>query len=95
MTIVITAAVVVALVVYFAVLFMLIYTVLMYFYDIALNQNILDLVEPIIPLEKMFGPWPIYIFVDIAIALLWYAAIYFVARKFGVVAVASQQLNRK
>lgn len=54
---------------------MLLYTVLVAVYNIIFNQNILDLMEPTLAIEKWFGPWPIYIFVDVIVVILWYLSI--------------------
>ena len=63
---------------------MLFYTVVVAIYNVIFDQNILDLMEPTIELEKWFGPWPIYIFVDIIVVILWYLSIQKITSIIGV-----------
>ncbi|HIC51076.1 MAG TPA: hypothetical protein EYO96_00335, partial [Candidatus Marinimicrobia bacterium] len=55
---------------------MITYTATIYLWDVVFDQNIMDLIEPTLDIERAFGPWPIYIFVNIFIAIVWYGIIY-------------------
>ena len=68
------------------------YTALIYVWDVIFDQNIMDLIEPTLDLERAFGSWPIYVFVDILIALVWFGAIYMLAVRLGFVARAKQKI---
>ena len=45
------------------------------------DQNILDFRYPTLEIEKAFGPWPIYVIVNIALAILWYKIIDIITKK--------------
>jgi uncharacterized membrane protein YwaF len=53
-------------------------------YNFIFDQNILDLMEPTLDIEKWFGPWPVYIFVDIIVVILWYLSIQKITNIIGV-----------
>ena len=53
-----------------------VYAFAMYGYNLLFDQNILDLMHPTIPLDQAFGPWPIYVGVNVLLALCWYAALH-------------------
>jgi uncharacterized membrane protein YwaF len=40
--------------------------------------------EPTLDIEKWFGPWPVYIFVDIIVVILWYLSIQKITNIIGV-----------
>jgi uncharacterized membrane protein YwaF len=63
---------------------MLLYTVVVAIYNFIFDQNILDLMEPTLDIEKWFGPWPVYIFVDIIVVILWYLSIQKITNIIGV-----------
>jgi len=52
----------------------------------------MDLIEPTLDLERAFGSWPIYVFVDMFIALIWFGVIYLLAGRLGIVARAKQKI---
>lgn len=64
---------------------MLAYTAGMYVWDVIFDQNIMDLRWPTVAFEKTFCPWPVYILVDMFIALVWYGIIYVIAKRLGLV----------
>ncbi len=64
---------------------MLVYTAGIACYNLVFDQNILDLRWATLPLEQSFGPWPIYVIVNMAIAVGWYLVIFFVSRKLNIV----------
>ncbi|MBT3590097.1 MAG: hypothetical protein HOK52_03405 [Candidatus Marinimicrobia bacterium] len=68
-----------------AMIFMLSYVSIMYVYDVAFDQNILDLQEATLDIEKAFGPWPNYVFANITIGLLWFWAIDLIGKKLKVI----------
>jgi hypothetical protein len=68
------------------------YTALIYVWDVIFDQNIMDLIEPTLDLERAFGSWPIYVFVDMFIALIWFGVIYLLAGRLGIVARAKQKI---
>jgi len=70
---------------------MITYTATIYLWDVVFDQNIMDLIEPTLDIERAFGPWPIYIFVNIFIAMVWYGIIYISAIRLGVVALAKRR----
>ncbi|MBL7013663.1 MAG: YwaF family protein [Candidatus Marinimicrobia bacterium] len=65
--------------------FMFSYAIIIFIYDIMFNQNILDLMEPTLDIERMFGPWPIYVIVNILLAILWFWGIQVVGMRIGIV----------
>jgi len=64
---------------------MISYVGVMYVYNITFDQNILDLQEPTLDIEKAFGPWPNYVFANITIGLLWFWAIDIIGKRFKVI----------
>lgn len=50
-------------------------------YNLVFDQNILDLRYPTLEIEKAFGPWPNYVIVNIALAILWYKIIDIITKK--------------
>ena len=69
----------------YAMIFMISYVSVMYVYNITFDQNILDLQEPTLDIEKAFGPWPNYVFANITIGLLWFWAIDIIGKRFKVI----------
>ena len=69
----------------YAMIFMISYVSVMYVYNITFDQNILDLQEPTLDIEKAFGPWPNYVFANITIGLLWFWAIDRIGKRFKVI----------
>jgi uncharacterized membrane protein YwaF len=65
---------------------MMVYTAGIACYNLVFDQNILDLRWATLPLEQSFGPWPIYVMVNMAIAVGWYLVIYLISRKLNIVA---------
>jgi uncharacterized membrane protein YwaF len=64
---------------------MTIYACLMYVYDVLLDQNILDLIAPSIPADQAFGPWPMYVVVNVILCFCWYAALHWCLKRLGLV----------
>ncbi len=60
-----------------------VYTCFIAVYNVIFNQNIMDLQYPTVAIEQSFGPWPIYIFVDMIIILIWYYLINISQKKFS------------
>lgn len=71
--------------VHLSVTLMVIYACAMYGYNHLFDQNILDLMTPTLELEKAFGPWPIYIFVNVFLAICWYTALHWCLKRLGLV----------
>jgi len=69
------------------------YTAVMYVWDVIFDQNIMDLRWPTVEIERSFGPWPVYIFVDMLIAMMWYGVIYTLAGRLGVIAEAQRKIR--
>ena len=67
------------------IIFMVIYIFILYPYNIYFDQNIMDLVEPTINIEKAFGPWPNFVIANIILALISYFGIYLVAKKLDII----------
>ena len=57
-------------------------------YDFVLGQNILDFRYPSIDIMKLFGPWPYYIIVNIALALLWYYLIHTITIRVKIIKIS-------
>ena len=51
------------------------------FHQTVFNENILDFRYPTLEIEKAFGPWPIYVIVNIALAILCYKIIDIITKK--------------
>ena len=60
---------------------MIVYVCFMGGYNVIFNQNIMDLRYPTVEIEHYFGPWPIYIFIDMIIVLIWYLLIDIIQKK--------------
>ena len=69
----------------FSLTLMLLYACAMYPYNVIFEQNILDLMWPTIPADQAFGPWPIYVFVNVSLALSWYVALHGCLKRLGIV----------
>ncbi len=69
---------------------MFIYTGVIIIYNSIFNQNLLDLREPTLDIERFFGEWPVYILVNIFIALIWYYLIYLITRRINIIKVKSR-----
>ncbi len=61
--------------------YMIGYAVFIAGYNMVFDQNILDFRYPTLEIEKAFGPWPIYVIVNIALAILWYKIIDIITKK--------------
>ncbi|MFQ6612942.1 MAG: hypothetical protein ACE5D2_07565 [Fidelibacterota bacterium] len=68
------------------ILTMIIYTAGIAVYNLVFNQNILDLRWATLPLEQSFGPWPIYVIINMTIALGWFLAIFAVTKRLKIIA---------
>ncbi|MBC8323349.1 MAG: hypothetical protein H8E70_07260 [Candidatus Marinimicrobia bacterium] len=67
---------------------MLVYAGFIVIYNFVFDQNILDLRYPTLDIEHLFGDWPIYVCVNILLALLWYAIIHFITNRLKLVKVS-------
>jgi len=67
---------------------MLVYTGFIVIYNFIFDQNILDLRYPTLDIELLFGDWPLYVGVNILLALLWYAIIHFITNRLKLVKVS-------
>ncbi len=67
--------------------FMIGYAVFIAAYNIGFDQNILDFRYPTLDIENAFGPWPIYVIVNIALAVLWYKAIDVITKKLQLIQI--------
>tara|TARA_B100000809_G_C15055418_1_gene500482 strand:+ start:28 stop:399 length:372 start_codon:yes stop_codon:yes gene_type:complete len=67
------------------IIFMVIYIFILYPNNIYFDQNIMDLVEPTINIEKAFGPWTNFVIANIILALISYFGIYLVAKKLDII----------
>jgi hypothetical protein len=67
---------------------MLLYAGFISIYNLVFNQNLLDLRYPTLDIERLFGDWPIYVCVNILLALLWYAIIHFITNRLKLVKVS-------
>ena len=66
---------------------MLAYAGFIAIYNLIFDQNILDLRFPSIEIMKLFGPWPYYVIVNIALALLWYYIIHMITMRIKIVKI--------
>jgi uncharacterized membrane protein YwaF len=65
--------------------FMFAYTGIIIFYNSIFNQNLLDLREPTLEIERIFGEWPVYVLVNILLALIWYYLIYLITIRIKII----------
>jgi|TARA_Y100000310_G_scaffold135864_1_gene134728 uncharacterized membrane protein YwaF len=61
------------------------YTFFIAIYNIFFNQNILDLRYPTLGIEQLFGPWPVYVLINIMLTILWYKTIDIITNKLGLI----------
>lgn len=66
--------------IYYAAMGFLIYTGLVYLYNLALNQNIFYLIEPA-PFMKSLGPY--YFLIAIVLGYCWFSTLYVIANLMG------------
>ncbi|MBC8344888.1 MAG: YwaF family protein [Candidatus Marinimicrobia bacterium] len=64
---------------------LIVYAVFMAIFNIIFDQNILDFRYATLDIEKAFGPWPYYVIVNIAIALIWFKSIEIISKIFGLI----------
>ena len=64
---------------------MCIYALIVVIYNPIFDQNILNFRYPTLDIEKVFSPWPLYVFVNIAVTLIWYKIIDIVTNKLGLI----------
>lgn len=60
---------------------MLVYTGFIAIYNLVFDQNILDLRYATLDIELLFGDWPLYVGVNILLALGWYYLIHFITMR--------------
>ena len=65
--------------------FMLAYTGIIIIYNSVFNQNLLDLGETILELERLFGEWPIYVLLTVVLTLVWYYMIYIITKRIDII----------
>ena len=61
--------------------YMIGYAVFIAGYNMVFDENILDFRYSTLEIEKAFGPWPIYVIVNIALAILCYKIIDIITKK--------------
>ena len=66
---------------------MLGYTCMIIVYNSVFNQNLLDLSYPTLDIERLFGEWPIYVVVNVLLALVWYYMIYIITSRLKIIKV--------
>ena len=66
---------------------MLGYTCMIIIYNSVFNQNLLDLSYPTLDIERLFGEWPIYVVVNVLLALVWYYMIYIITSRLKIIKV--------
>ncbi len=64
------------------------YTVIIIIYNTVFNQNLLDLRYPTLDVERMFGEWPIYVGVNILLALIWYYLIHVITSRLKMIKIS-------
>jgi len=67
---------------------MLAYTGFIAIYNLIFDQNLLDLRYPSIDIMKLFGPWPIYVLVNVLLALLWYYIIHAITKRLKIIKIS-------
>lgn len=71
-----------------AITYILIYLGFIVIYNQMFDQNLLDLRYPSLDFMKWFGPWPYYVLVNFAIALVWFIAIFLISKRLKLVEVS-------
>ena len=61
------------------------YTGIIIIYNLVFNQNLLDLREPTLDIERLFGKWPFYVLVNVLLALLWYYMIHIITKRIKII----------
>ncbi|RTZ74639.1 MAG: hypothetical protein DSY99_01755 [Candidatus Neomarinimicrobiota bacterium] len=67
---------------------MLAYAGFIAIYNLIFDQNLLDLRYPSIDIMKLFGPWPIYVLVNVLLALLWYYIIHAITKRLKIIKIS-------
>lgn len=66
---------------YYAFSGLLLYIAIMFVYNLAFQQNILQLMYPSVEILQYLGPWPIYNLVNLALAFAFFNLLFLISKK--------------